>query len=215
MIILIGAEKGGTGKTTLATSLAAMRTNDGHDVLLLDTDPQGTATYWNRLRDQTQAPKITCVQVFGEVDREIRKLASKYDEIIIDAGGRDSEELRSSILVAHKIYIPLQPSQFDIWTITQMAKIVERGKTFNRDLQAYILLNLASTHPYAKEIEEVQETIKEANFKCLQLSPVVIKKRNAFQKAASQGLSVTELENESNAVAEITKLYKEIYETDD
>ena len=133
MIILIGAEKGGTGKTTLATSLAAMRTNEGHDVLLLDTDQQGTATYWNRLRDQTEAKKITCVQVFGEVDREIRKLASKYDEIIIDAGGRDSEELRSSILVAHKIYIPLQPSQFDIWTITQMAKIVERGKTFNQE----------------------------------------------------------------------------------
>jgi len=212
MIVLIGAEKGGTGKTTIATSLAAMRTNEGHDVLLLDTDPQGTATYWNRLRDQTEAAKITCVQVFGEVDREIRKLASKYDEIIIDAGGRDSEELRSSILVAHKIYIPLQPSQFDIWTITQMAKIVERGKTFNKNLSAYILLNLASTHPYAKEIEEVQETIKGANFKHLELSQVVMKKRNAFQKAASMGLSVTELENESNAVAEITRLYKEIYE---
>ena len=180
--------------------------------MLLDTDQQGTATYWSRLRDQTDAPKITCVQVFGEVDREIRKLAPKYNDIIIDAGGRDSEELRSSILVAHKIYIPLQPSQFDIWTITQMAKIVEKGKTFNRELKAYVLLNLASTHPYAKEVEEAQETITGGNFKHLHLSEVIIKKRNPFQKAASQGLCVTELEDESNAVAEITKLYKEIYD---
>lgn len=215
MIVLIGSEKGGTGKTTIATSLAAMRADEGYDVLLLDTDPQGTATYWNRLRDQTQAQKITCVQVFGEVDREIRKLASKYDEIIIDAGGRDSSELRSSILVAGKIIIPLQPSQFDIWTITQMAKIVEKAKILNKQLQAYILLNLASTHPYAKEIEEAQEAIKGANFEHLELSEVVIRKRNSFQKAASQGLSVSELENESNAVSEITKLYKEIYERED
>ena len=45
MIVLIGGEKGGTGKTTIATSLA------GRDVLLIDTDPQGSANYWAQSRN--------------------------------------------------------------------------------------------------------------------------------------------------------------------
>ena len=46
MIVLIGGEKGGTGKTTIATNLAALRAMAGRDVLLVDTDPQGSASYW-------------------------------------------------------------------------------------------------------------------------------------------------------------------------
>ena len=51
-IILIGGEKGGTGKTTLAVNIAAARARDGHDVLLVDTDPQGSASYWAAAREE-------------------------------------------------------------------------------------------------------------------------------------------------------------------
>ncbi len=52
MVILIGGEKGGTGKTTIATNLAALRALAGHDVLLVDTDSQGSASYWASSRDE-------------------------------------------------------------------------------------------------------------------------------------------------------------------
>ena len=52
MIVLIGGEKGGTGKTTIATNLAALRAMAGRDVLLVDTDPQGSASYWTTSRDE-------------------------------------------------------------------------------------------------------------------------------------------------------------------
>ena len=51
MIVLIGGEKGGPGKTTIATNLAAMRTADKGDVLLIDTDKQPTSSYWCSLRE--------------------------------------------------------------------------------------------------------------------------------------------------------------------
>ena len=66
-MILIGGEKGGTGKTTLATNLAAMRALEGHDVLLIDSDPQGSANYWAQSRDELAIkPRVACVQKFGK-----------------------------------------------------------------------------------------------------------------------------------------------------
>ncbi len=68
MIILIGGEKGGTGKTTLATSLAANRALAGRDVLLIDTDTQGSASYWAQSRGESEARprRVACVQKFGK-----------------------------------------------------------------------------------------------------------------------------------------------------
>ena len=86
MIILIGGEKGGTGKTTLAISLAALRAMDGKDVLLIDTDRQSSALY--RSRKQTEAghsPRIPCIQLFGKgLQPEVLDLSSRYDDIILD-----------------------------------------------------------------------------------------------------------------------------------
>jgi len=96
MIILIGGEKGGTGKTTIATNLAAMRALAGRDVLLIDTDPQGSANYWAQSRDELEiTPRVSCVQKFGKgLPAEVKDLAKRYQDIIIDAGGRDSVELQ-------------------------------------------------------------------------------------------------------------------------
>jgi len=66
-IVLFGGEKGGTGKTTLATNMAAMLALKGRDVLLLDTDRQGTASFWATIREDTEIePRIPCVQKFGK-----------------------------------------------------------------------------------------------------------------------------------------------------
>ena len=102
MIILVGGEKGGTGKTTIVTNLAALRAMAGRDVLLVDTDPQGSASYWTTSRDEDAIkPRVACIQKFGKgLQVEVKDLASRYQDIIIDAGGRDSVELRAAMVVA-------------------------------------------------------------------------------------------------------------------
>ncbi len=211
MIVLIGSEKGGTGKTTIATNLAAMRAREGSDVMLLDTDIQGSATFWTRTRDDGKIePSVFCTQKFGRVDGEVTKLSAKFDDIIIDSGGRDSEEIRSSMLVADRVYIPVSASQFDLWSLTPMAAMVSKAAILNPDMKAFILVNRASTNPSVTEVAEAQEAL--GGLEGLSLSPVLIRERITFRKAARDGLGVTEISpKDPKAIAEITALYEEIY----
>lgn len=212
MIIIVGGEKGGTGKTTIATNLAVMRALAGRDVLIIDTDPQGSANYWSQSRDELDiAPRVACVQKFGKgLPAEVKDLANRYEDIIIDAGGRDSVELRSATVVADKIYIPIQPSQFDIWTLNQMDELVETAKGFNPDLQAWVIISRSSTNPSVNEATDTAEILND--FSSLSLANTGIKDRIAYRKAASGGLCVNELKpKDMKAMEEMNTLYKEVF----
>jgi len=213
MIILIGGEKGGTGKTTLATNLAAMRALTGRDVLLIDTDPQGSANYWAQSRDDENiTPRVACIQKFGKgLPKEVQDLSGRYEDIIIDAGGRDSVELRSALVVVEKAFIPIQPSQFDIWTLNQMDELVETAKAFNPDIQAKVIISRSSTNPSVHESDDTGKLLDD--FENLDLADVIIRDRIAYRKAAKDGISVTELKpKDPKAVNEMEILYKEIFE---
>ena len=142
MIILVGGEKGGPGKTTLAINLASMRTKVTDDLLLIDTDKQPTSSYWCSIREDKQIlPRVASIQKFGKsVRTETLALKEKYEDIIIDAGGRDSPELRGGLLVAKKAVFPLRPSQFDLWTLGRLNTLVETASEFNEGLKAFILI---------------------------------------------------------------------------
>src|SRR6185312_5345133 len=163
MIVLIGGEKGGPGKTTIAVNLAAIRTKQTGDLLLIDTDRQPTASYWCSLREDNQIfPRVSSIQKFEKsVRTETLVLKEKYNDIIIDAGGRDSPELRGALLVANKAIFPLRPSQFDLWTLGRLNTLVETAMEVNENLKAYVVINQASTNPAVKETQEAMELVKE------------------------------------------------------
>jgi chromosome partitioning protein len=212
MIILVGGEKGGTGKTTVVTNLAALAIRNNKDLLLVDTDKQGSASSWASVRDENEGMKrIPCVQKFGEnIAREVKSLNEKYADILIDAGGQNSQELRAAMLVADKLYIPIQAAQFDVWTLGVMDKLVSQAKLINENLEAFILINRAATNPSINEIDEVKEVLEE--FEYLKLSPNIIRERIAFRKAARGGLSVVELSKQDpKATLEVTEVFKEVY----
>lgn len=212
MIVLIGGEKGGTGKTTLATNLAALRAKAGRDVVLVDTDLQASANYWVQLRDEAGIrPRVACLQKFGKgLATELRDLARRYEDIVIDAGGRDSVELRAALVVAEKVYIPIQPSQFDIWTLSRMDELVGTAKGFNPNLDAYVVISRASPNPSVSEWTEAKEAI--SDFVHLKLAGVVIYDRIAYRKAAREGLGVAELKAaDPKAVEEIHRLFQEVF----
>ena len=145
MIIVIGGEKGGTGKTTICTNIASIMAREGSDLLIIDTDKQGSASAWSALRDENKHVKrIPCIQKFGStIATEINDLRKRYDDIIIDAGGRDSVELRGAMTVADIIYIPIQASQFDVWTLGAMDLLLTQATTFNARLKAIAVINRA------------------------------------------------------------------------
>lgn len=211
-ILLIGGEKGGTGKTTLAVNLAALRALQGRDVLLIDTDVQASASYWAQSRDEGQVqPRVACIQKFGKgLQTEVRDLAKRYQDLIIDAGGRDSLELRAALVAAEQVYIPIQPSQFDIWTLGRMDDLVKTAQGFNPDLRAWVIISRASTNPSVNEVAEARNLL--ADFEHVQLSSAVIRDRIAYRKAARDGLSVEELKpTDSKAGEEMQALFQEVF----
>ena len=84
MIVVVASEKGGTGKTTIATNLAIMRSRDRFDVLLIDADTQGSSQDFAAVRSQEcHQPEIVCSSIFGRgITSELRKLTSRFDTII-------------------------------------------------------------------------------------------------------------------------------------
>lgn len=212
-IIVFGGEKGGTGKTTLATNMAAMLAMKGKDVLLLDTDMQGTASTWAAVREEENvSPRVACVQKFGKgLPGQVRDLNGRYDEIVIDAGGRDSMELRYSLGVADRIYIPIQPYQFDIWTIQQMDSLVEMALGINENMKAFIVLNRVSTNLAVREEQETRAFLTEENFLNFSLTESVVRDRIAYRKSGRSGLSVVEWAQDVKAAKELNSLFEEVY----
>ncbi len=212
-IVLFGGEKGGTGKTTLATNMATMLALQGKDVMLLDTDRQGTASFWATVREETATePRIACVQKFGKgLVSQVRDLADRYDEIVIDAGGQDSAELRYALGVSDFAYIPIQPFQFDIWTIQQMDDLVDMAQGLNDSLQAFIVLNRVSTNPAVREESETRDFFEREEFQNLTLMDSILRDRISYRKAARDGVSVVEMKQDKKAIQEMVQLFKEVY----
>ena len=212
MILTIACEKGGTGKTTIATNLAFARAKEGKDVVIVDTDPQGSASFWCGVREEENiSPKVYSIQKIGKgFTGQVTDLARRYDDVIIDAGGRDSTELRESLTIADIALIPLQASQYDIWTITRMDELIRNASVFNPKLSAYIVLNRASTNPQVRESSEAEEII--SDFENLSLISFSLKDRIIYRKSASLGKSVLEMNSQDlKANNEINELYNFLY----
>lgn len=155
--------------------------------------------------------RVTCVQLFGTaVQSGMRDLAARYAEVIIDAGGRDAVELRSALVVATCVYIPIQPAQFDVWTLEHMQELVVAAHAFNPALTACVLLTRASTHPLGADAADARLSLE--GLAPLQLAEPVLSERQAFRRSARTGRAVTELERpDTKATTELRLLYGAMY----
>src|SRR5690348_11970949 len=111
MILTVGNTKGGVGKTTLAVNVAIARAIAGLDVLLVDGDEQRTAMTFTELRaEHGGSPGYATVALEGSAIRtQVRQLAPKYDDVVIDVGGRNTGSLRAALVVSDIVLIPMQP----------------------------------------------------------------------------------------------------------
>lgn len=228
---LIGGEKGGTGKSTISVNLAIMAAIMGKDVLLLDADKQETAAkFISKRGDRGIKPTPLCLQKRGKyLHSEIEDLIKRYEMVIVESGGQDSVELRAALASpgVDSFYTPLQPSEFDIETISKIDELVYLAQSYNPDLKAYILFNQAPTHSKIMTLEGAMKNCKE-EVENLTVLDISIGHRIPFQYAATESLSVVEFELERiksmpayqakkyvpKASMEICTVYKEVFKQD-
>jgi len=211
MIILIAGEKGGSGKSTIATNVAAGLALTGRDVLLLDADPQRTSALWvERREDSGIEPRVHCAEKTGDLKQSVADLANRYEDVVIDAGGRDSRELRSGLLVTQRVYIPMRPSQADLETSPHVDELVGMAKSMRVDAgpDAYILLAMAPTHHLVTETGQARQILKD--LPNLFLASPVICERKVYRDALAEGKGVLEMHNNA-AITECRALLEDLH----
>lgn len=208
-IYTIGGIKGGSGKTTVATNLTVLLAVDGRDVLLVDADDQETATDFTGWRNQNADGQAeagyTAIQLSGNgVRTEVRRMASKYDDIVIDTGGRDTTSQRAAMTVSDIYLVPFVPRSFDVWTLERVVRLIEEMRPANPDLRAFAFLNRAD--PGGSDNAGAADYLKEAS--SITFIDTPLGGRKAFSNAAAEGRAVTELKRkDAKAEAEIRALY--------
>ena len=131
-------------------------------MLLVDADDQETATDFTLLRNERggDVPFYTGVKLTGQAVRtEILRLAPKYQDVIIDTGGRDTTSQRAALSVANVLLVPFVPRSFDIWTLEKVGAIVEEMRTVNPELKAYTFLNRAD--PRGQDNDDAGEALRD------------------------------------------------------
>ena len=117
MIIVVGGQKGGVGKTTIAINLAFESMMKNKNTLLVDADPQESCAKWHTWRKESQLDTTKLYQLKGDVYDPLLDQSELYDLIVVDTGGVDAIEMRSAILAADILVTPVRPGQFDIETL--------------------------------------------------------------------------------------------------
>jgi chromosome partitioning protein len=209
MIYTIGGIKGGSGKTTIATNLAVFLVKDGRDVLLVDADNQESATDFTAFRNQTLGElDYTSVRITGgDLNAQVKRLADKYDDIVIDVGGRDTVSQRSALTISEVALFPFGARSFDIWTLNKVDDLLSEVLVFNPQLVSFCFVNKADSRGSYKD--DAAEILGEA--KNLHYLDEPIGNRIAFANAAAEGLGVLETQPlDEKAVNELNSLFKGI-----
>lgn len=210
MIILVGGEKGGSGKSCLAQNLAVFfALYQDSSVLMVDCDPQRTTSDWIQARNNDpDLSQINCIQLYGKIRNDLLSLEKNYDFIIIDCGGQDNLALRASMSVADHVLVPLRPKRRDIKTVPHMEDILATCKMVNPKMNASFVMTQCPTLPnQAGRIIEAKDVCRSYGINVLDS---IVYNRNVYDDSEEDGKSVIELEPCGKAAQEIIAIAQEV-----
>jgi len=194
------AQKGGTGKTTLALSLAVAAEAAGRTVLVVDLDPQASACKWSDRRS-AETPSVIDAQPARLAAALAKAEQAGVDLAIVDTPARIEQAAAESAKVADLVLIPCKPSILDLETLRTTMDLVQ-GRSRNPPL---VVLN--AVPPQGTRHEQAAEAITGMG---LGVCPTRIGQRVAFEYAAQIGQTVTEYEPDGRAASEVRQLYEYI-----
>ena len=215
MILLVGGEKGGSGKSCLAQNLAVYLHKMHHlEVLMIDCDPQRTTSDWIQARnDNTDLPKLNCVQLYGNIRNDLISLQARYDALIVDCGGQDSRALRATMAVATHALVPLRPKRRDLKTLPHMEDLITTCKMVNTKLKAAIVLTQCPSLPsQVGRILDAKDVVRSFG---LDVLDSVTFCRNIYDDSEECGLTVLEIEPDGKAAEEMCAIAREFFGFDD
>ena len=202
-VIAVLNQKGGSGKTTIATHLARSLQIDGHDVLLVDSDPQGSARDWAAVREDQP---VTVVGIDRPtIERDLKGVAQK-DFVVVDGAPQAADLAVSAIKAATFILIPVQPSPYDIWATADLVDLVkQRIEITEGKLQAAFVVSRAIKG--TKIGAEVNDALAGYGLPVLEAR---ISQRVIYPGTAAIGTTVLDDEPDGEAAKEIRALATEI-----
>jgi chromosome partitioning protein len=190
------AQKGGSGKTTLAVHTAVAATEAGESVVVIDTDPQKSATAWGDARSQ-ESP-IVATAAASELERVLEAADQEHMTLaIVDTAPHAAPDATRIVRAVDLVAIPVRPTAFDIAAAGSAVDIVKAA-----GVRAVFVL---SACPFrSPEIAETRTVLAEYG---LPIAPVEIIDRRAFARAVATGRAVTEFESNGKAATEIRALW--------
>jgi len=202
-VIAVLNQKGGAGKTTIATHLARALQIGGSSVLLVDSDPQGSARDWAAAREDQP---LTVVGIDRPtIDRDVKKVATT-DFVVIDGAPQAADLAVSAIKAADFVLIPVQPSPYDIWAASDLVDLVKQRieLTEGRLMAAIVVSRAIKNTRLSGEITQALEAYG------LPILDSRITQRVSYASSAAGGLTVLETEPNGDAAVEVNALASEI-----
>jgi len=203
-VIAVLNQKGGSGKTTIATHLARGLQLQGHSVLLVDSDQQGSARDWRAVNEDNPVPVIGLDR--PTLDKDLKNVSDK-EFVVIDGSPQATNLALSAIKAADFVLIPVQPSPYDVWATSDLVDLVQQRieMTDGKLKAAFVVSRAIQNTNIGKEVAAV---LQDYNLPVLDARIV---QRVSYPNSASVGKTVFETESaKSNAVTEITQLVNEV-----
>jgi chromosome partitioning protein len=204
MIIIVGSEKGGVGKSTMATNISVFLAKAGKEVILVDADRQGTSSTWSQDRKESG---VECVSKHEDIQSALETLNSKFEYVVVDCPGRDSVELRSGLMVADIFISPVRPSQADLDTLPKVISLIATSRVYNKKLKSYCVLTQSPSS--STETKEAREALLAYEDSLTPLESIIYERRS-YRDALGYGLGVIEMKD-PKATLEMTNVCKEIF----
>lgn len=204
-IVAVANSKGGVGKSTLASNLIVEALRLGLRTRAIDADPQKSLAIWRAARPEHLEQVRLSEQTTTGLKNEAWALAEESDLVVIDCAGKDGKVLRTALLVADLVVVPVIPSSPDAWAYEQFFQVLEDAAVTRGEMEVRVVFN--QCEPRTKLEKKAREIIEDLG---QVISKVTIKRRVAWREAFGEGLGVSEYQAKSAAALESRNLFKEL-----